>query len=789
MITQYNIDELIQKLPQKTKTTVLFIDEFEQLKNKNSLNILWWLYQYLPTNYHVVIASRIRPEWNLAKEILQGRIQVVTENQLSLKPEDTPRLIEFLYRQNPEHAVMDFELAQLLIDKTEGWITGVQLTNLYLKDHQDIIGFVHNLNGENYQIANYLSEQVFSQQDINIQKFLLQMSVLRKANLALVMTLTGNEDAQQILNTIGQKGLFVQALDEQRTWYRLHHFFRDFLQSKYKLTQVDVYKQMHRKAAEWFKQRGFLMEAIYHVQQTEDEQLMLSLLNDVSRELVIKGRKYTLLELVKQLPEAVLVTNPRLLYDVIWSLLLTHQSALAHHYLQLWHSVDQHETLLEHEDQLGLAPLIAFLEDKLDVAYDLAQQNLEKLTSTAYFARAPLVGISALYHICLGEIDTARKLISQTRIIYIQHHSVYGLAIADCFDALCDYLLGDLNLAAEKFNQIGLNDEYKKLGFDEANKAAIKNIFSSFKADLYYELNQMEQVEDALSDFKGGEYFAVPDIVVIGYILKMRLATLQQDQSAVQACLNQVQTRSSQWSLSRISKTVQTYVQESKGSCLELKNIEQTTAKPFLNVTHLLRGDDLIIVRAQIFTGRIQQAKQYLIQQLPFFRDYPLRQARIKLLLALALYKLQQNEQAFDYLQQALESIMPTQAVRIILDEHPLIWEMLNQLSTILALNKRNNNSEIITYIQNLFTLVSPQDMREREYIYDDNLCEKEILSKREIQIIEKVSIGLTDVEIADLVFLSVNTVKWHLRNIYNKLKVRSRLEAIIEAKKKGYII
>ncbi|MEG0344179.1 MAG: AAA family ATPase, partial [Acinetobacter sp.] len=211
LITQYNIDQLIQQLPQKKQTTVIFVDEFEHLKSKNSLNVLWWLYQHLPTNYHVVIASRVRPEWNLAKDILQGRIQVVTESQLSLKPEDTSLLIEFLHQQNPEQAAIDVELAQLLIDKTEGWITGVQLANLYLKDHQDTIGFVHNLNGENYQISNYLSEQVFSQQDINIQKFLLQMSVLRKVNLALIMTLTGNQDAQHILDTISQKGLFVQA--------------------------------------------------------------------------------------------------------------------------------------------------------------------------------------------------------------------------------------------------------------------------------------------------------------------------------------------------------------------------------------------------------------------------------------------------------------------------------------------------------------------------------------------------------------------------------------------------
>ncbi|WP_010111109.1 LuxR C-terminal-related transcriptional regulator [Acinetobacter sp. P8-3-8] len=793
-ISQQSIYELLQQLPQRTQATVLFIDEFEQLENKDSLNLFWWLYQHLPEHYHLVIASRVRPEWSLSKEILLGRIQIVTENQLSLKPKDTASLVEFLHQQNPEQAIMDFDLAQLLIDRTEGWMTGIQLTNLYLKDRQDVAGFIQNLSGAHHQIVNYLSEQVFLQQDAEIQQFLLKISVLRKVNLALVMELTGNQASQHLLDAISQKGLFIQALDEQRTWFRIHHLFRDFLLSRFKLLQADAYREMHSKAAEWFKQHHYLMNAIYHAQQAEDEQLMLLLLKDVSRELVLEGRIYTLLELVKQLPEQTLVQNPTLLYDIIWSLLLTHQSALANHYLQLWHSVDQHQTLLQHEDQLGLAPLIALSEDKWELAYRLAEQNLAKITSTAYFSRGPLIGITGLYHVCLGEITEARKLLQQTRVIYVQGHNLYGLGMVDCMDALCDYLLGDLALAAEKFSQIGYSEEYQKLGLDENNKTAIMNILSSFKADLYYELNQLDQAEKALVFFNGGDHLTMPDMVIVGYILQMRLATLSSDQTAIQTCLNQVQTRSSQWSLPRLSQTILAYAQPLVSNDSVTSNIVDGVEKPLLNFTHLLRGDDLIAARTQIFSGHVQQAIDFLVQQTHFFKLYPLRQARVKLLLALAFYQLKQNEQAFDYLQQALLLLMPTQAVRIILDEHPSVWEMLHQFSQMLITAKQENNSQLLTYIQHLFSLQErPTDklvMMENHHV---QLAEKrendtEGLSKREIQILEKVSEGLTDSEIADLIFLSVNTVKWHLRNIYNKLMVRSRLEAVTEAKKKGHI-
>jgi len=140
---------------------------------------------------------------------------------------------------------------------------------------------------------------------------------------------------------------------------------------------------------------------------------------------------------------------------------------------------------------------------------------------------------------------------------------------------------------------------------------------------------------------------------------------------------------------------------------------------------------------------------------------------------------------ALDYLHKALVSLMPTQAVRIVLDEHPLIWEMLDHLSQSLIKNKQGNN-ELIQYIQSLQSMSDTIESNAVQTV--SHVPNIEFLTKRELQILQKVSEGCTDIELAAKVFLSVNTVKWHLRNIYNKLEVRSRLEAVTEAKKLGLI-
>ena len=797
-IQKHNVLELMEKLAQSSGQHVLFIDEFEALENPDCLDMLWWMYQCLPQNAHLVIASRIKPGWNFSKELLQGRLHVVNAEQLSVKPEDAAALSEFLKQQNFEHVQLNPELVQQLIEKTEGWMTGIQLINLCLKHGRDAGSIIQNLSGAHNQVVDYLSEQVFVQQPEEIQLFLQQMSVLRKVNPALLQEVTGNAQARHLLEQIKQRGLFILALDEQGLWYRVHHLFRSFLENRFKAHDAEKFRQAHAKAAGWHKAQHFLMEAIYHAQQAHDQALFLALLADVSRELVLDGRVYTLLELVKQLPDQALAGHPHLLYDTIWALLLTHQNAQANRCIQLWHSAEASQSLILREDQLGLAPLMALLEDNLAQAHVLAQQNLAKLPETAYFSRGPLIGIGALHQICLGNIAEARRLLIQTRATYIQGYNLYGLAFTDCIDATCERLMGNLALAEEKFSQIGKGADYQKLKIDEGNQTAIDAIASSLKADLYYEMNKIALAEQALQRFNGGDQLVIPDMVIIGYVLQLRLAHLRGDTALKQACLTQSQIRTNDWSMPRLAQTVQQVYEHQNssghsGAARELQP-DGPLAAPNpsgpLSITSLLIGADLLTYREWIFNGNIAQALAGLQQEAQRVTVYPLRQIRIQLLQAMAHSHLAQQDTALDYLEKAVLSLMPTQALRILLDEPPLIWALLAQLSRRLLRNKPGHAAPLLEYIQQLQELSGLSRGAPVPALAEAaaDAPQAEVLSKREIQILEKVSEGFTDAEISAAVFLSVNTVKWHLRNIYHKLQARSRMEAVKEAKKIGLI-
>lgn len=206
-----------------------------------------------------------------------------------------------------------------------------------------------------------------------------------------------------------------------------------------------------------------------------------------------------------------------------------------------------------------------------------------------------------------------------------------------------------------------------------------------------------------------------------------------------------------------------------------------------LSLTELLTGLDLLPYRQIIFSGdilQVQQAIKALLQQLDLDRPFVTHNARIQMLLAMAYYVLGQHLAAYNCLMYALEQIRSTGSHRLILDEHPLLFKILEEVHNACG-NKVALSSEMQDYINNLLKIIK-NDHGNEAYVVDDQITDRNkdtVLSQRETEILLLVEQGSSDGQIADSVFLSIHTVKWHLRNIYNKLQVRSRTQAVAEAR------
>jgi ATP/maltotriose-dependent transcriptional regulator MalT len=218
-------------------------------------------------------------------------------------------------------------------------------------------------------------------------------------------------------------------------------------------------------------------------------------------------------------------------------------------------------------------------------------------------------------------------------------------------------------------------------------------------------------------------------------------------------------------------------------------------------LTELLTGLDLLPYRKTIFSGNSQQVAQVVVELNELLKaDLPfvIRNARIRLLLAMAYHVLDQPILSYKSLLDALEQFKSTQTHRIILDEHPLILVLLNKFYQYQG-NEVAVSSDIQKYIVSILEIGGRDFYEEGSFLLKDKQSRIEsamqlssdnhsdpniriVLSEREIEILLLVERGLSDGQIADKIFLSIHTVKWHLRNIYHKLQVRSRTQAVAQA-------
>jgi LuxR family maltose regulon positive regulatory protein len=151
-----------------------------------------------------------------------------------------------------------------LNQRTEGWITGLQMAALSLKSHENINGFIQSFKGDNRYIMDYLLEEVINVQINRVKSFLLQTSILERFSRHLSETVTGIDKCQELIDTLDRENLFLISLDSNKLWYRYHHLFSDLLRKILGDTQPELVPVLHKNASKWFAANAFIPEAVRH---------------------------------------------------------------------------------------------------------------------------------------------------------------------------------------------------------------------------------------------------------------------------------------------------------------------------------------------------------------------------------------------------------------------------------------------------------------------------------------------------------------------------------------------
>jgi LuxR family maltose regulon positive regulatory protein len=300
------VDGVLSEIAEQVEPVVLIIDDLHELRSADALAQLEHLLAILPSSARVVLSSRRDPPIRLHQLRLADEVAEIRARDLRFTEPETRELL----------AASGISLSNAgvaaLYRRTEGWAAGLRLAVISLSGHPDPERFVAEFSGTDRAIGEYLMAEMLERQPSEVQSMLLRTSLVDRLNGELADLLAGRSGSEQLLLELEDANAFVVSLDAQRTWFRYHQLLADFLRLELRRTSADEVPDLHRRAAQWFADRGEVVEAVRHTLAAGDWPDAARLVADHSFRWVLDGQAGTIRTVLQAFPEGSSVDHPDL---------------------------------------------------------------------------------------------------------------------------------------------------------------------------------------------------------------------------------------------------------------------------------------------------------------------------------------------------------------------------------------------------------------------------------------------------------------------------------------------
>jgi len=795
---------------------LLVLDDFHQVEAQPILDSLNFFLENIPPQVHLVIVTRVDPGLPLSRLRARCQLTELRASDLRFTPSEA---VEFLSQ------VMGLDLSPedvtALETRTEGWIAGLQLAALAIQgltrqgpapmqDGKDASDFIKSFTGSHRYVLDYLIEEVLEQQSESIQTFLLQTAILDQLSGPLCDALTGREDGQETLEKLDRANLFLIALDEERKWYRYHQLFADLLRKRLRQIQPDQKPILHLRASEWYKQNGFTTRAIEHALKAEDFERAAFLAELAWPEMHRSYRGVTWLRWVEAIPDELVRARPVLSTGYGWSLIDSGDLEGADLRLrdtERWladrANMDQQSEVLPNKQvdldeqavrnlSASLANARAYLTQAFgDVAATekYAQQALDLLPENDYFERGLSAVLLGFANWSCGNLEAARRAISEA----ISDMHVFGKIrfVISFTSYLADIMIvqGCLNEAKKTYFQ--LLDLAANQGKPELRDTAVVHLGLS---EIFLEQGDLQAARrHLLRSEQLGELPTFPPWYRHWVLAHVRLMQIESDLDGVFKILNEADrlyyrhpipdvhpltaliTRA-QLVQGRLDEAL-IWVHERNLSVADdlsyLREFEHLTLARILLAQYKRNHDDRLLRDTLGLLERLLKAAQEGGRMGSMIE--------ILVLQALAYEAKGDIRPALKPLERALRLAEPQGYLRIFVDEGlPMAHLLYEALSCEIS----------PAYVRRLlaaFPVVTSKNTIPAQ-LPDPESGLIEPLSEREIDVLQLIAEGLTNPEIATRLFLSTHTIKAHTRNIFGKLNVHNRTQAITQSQALGIL-
>jgi len=770
--------EVVDSVAASETPFALFLDDFEKLVDADVLRLVARLVMTLGHRQQLVIGSRAVPDLGLARLRAGGHLLEVNLDKLRFDPGETRR---FLVELRDCH-LGDEDIA-FLHERSEGWPAALQLAVLALRDHPEAARRLRAFGGSLAQVAEYLATEVLSHLPADLRGFVLETSILDSFCAELCEAVTGAQDAGALIDRAARASLFITALDAEHRWFRYHPLFAEYLRAELERSRRERLPSLHRAAAQWLARNGWHRPAVDHALRSGDDELAASIMEAGATACLHQGGVATLVRWCDAIPADVLARHPALHFAAALA------NVVSHRYAHAQRLVDGLEGAASGEGRRDLAMVrfnLAIWSDRLDALRGVLQQAMEAIQPADGFVYPSMLNCMAYLGFLEGHDEMARSALAAAKASPHHGDNEVVRTYSEAQAAMAHLVRGELREAR------GIaSAELDRLAGQGSHYGTPAAIVAVVLADALYERDEVAAARVLLDErLELAEDSCIPDLIIDAFLTRSRIARLEGDGDAADGFASRLQRTGERRALPRL---VASALLEKARVALVEGRIDTAAAHvrdasaPALWQSAVFRGSfgndlenpDTGAARLELFRGGTAaiaplEAKIRAAEGAGRLR----RALKLRTLLAQALWLSGQRRPAMRQLQQALAAAAPEGLVRTLADEPWVLRDMIDA-------GKLAEQPGTGPFAHRVAEACGPSPATPSA---PPGEAAREVLSKREIEVLEMLAHGLSNKQMARELSRSEATVATHLRRIYEKLGAHTRTQAIAVARRGGLL-
>ncbi len=821
---------LLNDLSSHDTPIFLLLDDYHLIDEQAIHDSLLFVLGHLPAHLHLVLASRVDPPLMLSRWRVRGQLLELRDIDLRFAEEESARFLTHTM-DLPLEATEIAELAR----RTGGWVASLQLAALSLVHHPDRAAFVQGFSGGHRYILDYVQEDILAHLSPSLQDFVLSTSILNRMSASLCEAVTAQAASQEMLETIERANLFLVPLDDERKWYRFHDLFREALLARLQATRPETIPLFHQRAARWYEERGEFREAVSHWLAAKDFSSAVRLMKQTAEQFWLRGEAATMYHWIMALPDAVVREYAGFVLTAALYLINAAAHTVEAQITQSHQQAKQMMARVEHTALLGdrgaeIGPQAdmecldterARLRRRLQLLH--LEIEMDEIELSGNYDRFPLVVQR------IQQLDQDDEMIWQmlplfaTFVFYFSYQNQAALVPPQFLEAR-----QRVDLSGDRFAMIKIRQWLALISWQagllrQAHQVSLEGLalleqsggydllagyFATYLACVYYHWNQLDEARLVLhKTIPTAVAWQQLDLQRVGYGSLADVELAARDVDATHQALQSLEDLTQLPGLTLLKAQAQALRVQwflLQGDLDRASNLaaQITVSQDIPDFHHDAKYFSLI--RVYLAQERFSQALEMLERVSRYF-DQPGNNSKTCTFLSLyvvALYQAGKEEQARAIATRLLALTEAEGYIRLYLDAGEPMRQVLKALLTTQQDEEKNTPPIPRAYILTLLTAFEQEEQRfalkgdapqaarspgqEAQAPAESGLpglmsgmpVPVEALTPQEQRVLRLLVAGRSNQEIAQALTVSLNTVKTHVKNLYSKLHVTSRMQA-----------